>query len=324
MIEASVRQKGIVEFGLDCNQFLGGQGVQFAIDVLKNNRAIGTFGWLRNPIHSTEDAYKLVDAVLEHQTISTVGFIHTFNEGVIPYTPVKRLFGGLGNNALLKVVLSGNGIKTNGDRTIPDFLSANPPLQNLGLARNQLTDDDALHIALALQSNTNLRSLNLTNNPLTEKGKDAMYHQAIAGIACPGNSELTSTHIANLNIVSEANHTCNIDGISGSHNFMNDGNKSAMQNRRGKLFLFLKLRLQQGHIISELDKSFRRTAWGLCPMSWHAFTRTPQMVQSMNVCRFFSSWRESGKRQRFIDSTKPNSYMTCLYRYRMADKSGLK
>ena len=41
----------------------------------------------------------------------------------------------------------------------------------LDLEWNQLTDDDAIHIAQALQSNTNLRYLDIRNNALTIKGK---------------------------------------------------------------------------------------------------------------------------------------------------------
>jgi len=92
IIEASVRQKGITEFVLARNSFHGGEGVQFAINVLKSNRTTKRLGWGRNQFLSTKDACDLVDATLEYPTISTVGFIRTFSEGIIPYTPVKHLF----------------------------------------------------------------------------------------------------------------------------------------------------------------------------------------------------------------------------------------
>ena len=171
MIEASVRQKGIVEFGLFCNRFLGGEGVQFAIDVLKNNNSIEQFTWGANTFHSTEDASILIDAVLGHPTINYLDFYRTLSEGIIPYTPVKRLFSGVGNDTLLIINLCGNGIKTNGDRCIPDFLSANPPLEQLRLPGNRLNKLDALNIALALHRNTNLKYLNMEDNALGNKGK---------------------------------------------------------------------------------------------------------------------------------------------------------
>ena len=47
MIEASLRQKGITRFDLAHNQFLGGEGVKFAVDVLKSNRSVKIFCWER-------------------------------------------------------------------------------------------------------------------------------------------------------------------------------------------------------------------------------------------------------------------------------------
>ena len=259
-INASVRQKGTTRFDLTRNHFRGGEGVEFAIDVLKSNRSVEHFCWCENTFRTAEEACKLVDAVLEHPTIRRLDLIRSLAEDNDPHAPVERLFRGVGGNTLLDIDLPGNAIKTNGDRCIPDFLSANPSLETLDLDGNQLTDDDALHIALALQSNTNLRYLDLRNNSLTEEGKDAMYHQAIFGISPSDVFE------ANLNSVSGANHTCRIVGISGPRKFMNrynDSPKTANQNRGEKLFLFLKIRLQEGHIISELEKEFSEDSMGL-------------------------------------------------------------
>ena len=207
-IEASVRQKGITELYLDGNQFHGGDGVQFAIDVVKSNRSVERFGWEDNTFHSTEDACALVNAVLEHPTISEVSFTGSFREGITTYSPVRSLFCGLGTDTLLEVYLGNNGIETNGDRCISDFLSTNPPLESLFLNENRLNDDDALNIAVALQLNTNLRVLNLMDNALTEEGKDVMYHQAIFGISPSDLSAMKTVSDANLNTVSGANHTC--------------------------------------------------------------------------------------------------------------------
>ena len=262
MIEASVRQKGITAFGLAGNSFHGGEGVQFAIDMLKSNRSVGALGWKRNSFQGNEDACKLIDAVLGHPAISDVSFVRTFNEGINSYTPVKRLFGGIGTDSLLRVNLKGNGVKTNGDRCLPDFLSTNPPLKNLDLRSNQLTDDDALHIALALQSNTHLKDLNLKKNKLTSNGKDVMHKKTIYGLRfC-----WLSVGEATLNKVSEANHTCRIVGIKLSQKaFMNDGNKSAKWNRGRKLFSLLRKRHHKGCNIIELESEFTENCMGLVP-----------------------------------------------------------
>ena len=199
MIETSVRQKVVDSLFLARNRFLGGKGAQFAVDVLKSNRLMTEFFWKMNPFHSTEDACNLVDAVLEQPSIRRLDLAGSLNENITPYTPVKRLFGGLGTETLLIVSLSFNGIKTNGYRCISDFLATNPPLIRLYLGGNRLNDNDALRIALALQFNTNLIYLGLNDNALTEEGKRVAYHQAIF---CPVLSNMLvflTWNVNNLN-----------------------------------------------------------------------------------------------------------------------------
>ena len=266
-LESSVRQKGITRFDLTCNQFLEGDGAQFAIGVLKSNRLIETFYWRWNPFHRTDEACDLIDAVLEHPTISDLNLIRSLlNEGIDPYAPVKRLFGGVETDTLLSVDLSHNDIRTNGDRSISDFLSANPPLKTLNLTGNQLTDDDAIHIAQALQLNLNLTHLELDGNALTVEGKDTMYHQAIFGISPSQRSNLNIVFQANLNSVSGANHTCKIDGISfGPKKFMNYDNESAKWNRGKKIFTVLVDRHLTGCMISQLESDISGNYMGLVP-----------------------------------------------------------
>ena len=264
MIEASVQQKGIATVRLADNQFYGGEGVQFAINVLKNNNSIEKFGWHNNSVRSTEDACDLVDAVLEHPTIRKLALTRSLNEGIAPYTPVKRLFGGIGNGALISVNLSFNNIKTNGDRCIPDYLSTNPPLERLYLGENQLTDADALDIGLALQSNTNLRVLDLEDNALTKAGKTTTYISSVLGLN-RSDRRLKRVSEANLNTVSGANHTCEIVGIVGSNYFMNRNNESAKWNRRRKLCWLLRQRHFDGRIISQLESEFSEDGMGIVP-----------------------------------------------------------
>ena len=263
MIEASVRQKGITVLCLDHNQFHGGEGVQFAINVLRSNRTVKYFDWEYNSLHGTEDACDLIDAVMEHPTISDVSFMGSFREDIATYSPVKRLFGG-DNFTLRSVDLSNNGIKTNGDKCISGFLSANPPMRSLNLDGNWLNDDDALHIAKALQSNTNLRALHLRNNRLTKDGKDAMNHQAFFGISPSDFSALQTISKANLNTVSGANHTCEIVGIYMGA-IMNDCNKDAKWNRRRKLFWLLGRRHIHGLNMTLFEPEFSGDSLGVMP-----------------------------------------------------------
>ena len=264
-LEWSVRQKGITRFNLTRNQFLEGDGAQFAINLLKSNRSVETFSWRWNPFRSTDEACDLIDAILEHPTISDLILIRNSlsDEGIDFHAPVKRLFGGAGTDTLLKVNLSYNRIKTNGDRCIPDFLATNPPLIRLYLGNNQLTDDDALHIGLALQSNTNLRYLDLYGNALTSTGETTTYISSVLGLNRSDRPKTVSE--ANLNTVSEANHTCEIVGIVGSNYFMNSNNVSAKWNRRRKLCWLLRQRHVDGRIISQLESEFSEDGMGIVP-----------------------------------------------------------
>ena len=243
--------------------------------MLKSNRKIETFSWDDNSFHSTEDACKLVDAALEHPTVSQLYLERSLDEGtgIVPYTPVERLFRGVGNGKLIDINLNGNGIKTDGGRCISDFLAANPPLKSLYLGGNQLSDDDALHIALALQSNTNLRRLLLENNLLTERGKHVAYHQAIFGLHLSSLTVFDAIMNANLNTVSEANHTCRILGLScgrlpsgAGDNIMNGDNFSGSFNRGKKLFFVLAARhYRKGYNITQFESEFSGAGMRLVP-----------------------------------------------------------
>ncbi|EJK62877.1 hypothetical protein THAOC_16494, partial [Thalassiosira oceanica] len=181
----------------------------------------------------------------------------------ISSAPIRRLFGGVGTSKLDTIHLNHNGIETNGDRCISDFLAANPPLRILSLIGNELNDDDALRIGLALQSNTNLRFLDLNNNKLTKRGKLFMYHQSILGLSTSYLSTLKSTVEANLNTVSGANHTCKIDGICEA--LMNYRDKSAKWNRSRKLCWLLGHRYLEGCNITQLESEFSEDSIGLVP-----------------------------------------------------------
>ena len=280
IIETSAREKGVKGVTLSCNQFHGGEGVQFAIDVLNRNRSVERFYWEDNAFHTTEHACDLIDAILEHPTVNDLELTGcSLNEIIIP---LQRLFGGApGTDILINIYLSGNRIRTNGNRCIPDFLSTNPPLKTLDLNDNQLTDDDALHIALALQSNTNLRYLYLGDNALTKHGKSVMINQAIFGADLVG---VKSVCEIDLNTVSEANHTCKIEGISGPKDFMNFGHVSAKSNRGRKMFRLLRRGYREGCIIPQLESEFSENAMVLVP---HVFSCINDY--SRDFCRSFLS-----------------------------------
>ena len=181
-----------------------------------------------------------------------------------------------------------NGIKTNSDRCITDFLSTNLPPEMLHFNDNQLNDDDTLNIAQALRSNTNLRYLDLHANELTKKGENIIHYQAIFGasrsetsrfktdrgkslmyyqsILGLGPSGLKSPVEVNLNSVSGANHTCKILGISRPKAFMNKSSKNSAKSDRGrKLFHVLRCRHRKGCNITHFEPEFSEDCMGLVP-----------------------------------------------------------
>ena len=98
----------------------------------------------------------------------------------------------------------------------------------------QVLDDDALNIAQALQSNTNLRYLQLEDNhALTHMGKLDLYLHSNLGLNRSDIPFITRVVEANLNTVSGANHTCQIAGISGRKNFINHGDKPRQKDAVG-------------------------------------------------------------------------------------------
>lgn len=74
-----------------------------------------------------------------------------------------------GNDTLLTLRLSGNAIGNAGVKALCQWLSSNPPLENLFLYNCSLTDEAVLHIANALQKNTSLVSLNIDANAITNR-----------------------------------------------------------------------------------------------------------------------------------------------------------
>ena len=99
---------------------------------------------------------------------------------------------------------------------------------------------------------------------MTERGKDVMYHQAILGQSISDIPGLESDSEVNLNIVSGANHTCEIYGIS-EMAFMNDSDKSAKLNRCRKLFWMLAERHRKGLNMTQIETEFSEDSLGVLP-----------------------------------------------------------
>ena len=265
MIEASLRQKGVTNLHLHKNRFIGGEGVQFAVNVLNGNGELDQFSW-SNTIHSEEDALELVDAVLEHPKISDVSFCSDLSAPEITYSLHARLFRGLlysGRETLLVADLSYTEISTNGDRFIAEFIASNPALTDLDLQGNRLTDNDALDLAEALQWNTNLIRLDIFDNMFTtEEGLHSANYVAIFGVNRADSADINDSKI-DLNIVSDANHTCDIVGVT--EGLRNNEDASGKWNRGVKLFFLLGRRHSAGDNMIRLESEFAGDGAGIVP-----------------------------------------------------------
>ena len=105
------------------------------------------------------DANHLVEVVISHPSIGTIGLHNCFGESVNAYSILCSLLAS--GKDFLYIELESNNIRTGGGTEISDFLAANPPLKQLFLSKNHLDDSDAVLIAGALKHNTNLLGLRL-------------------------------------------------------------------------------------------------------------------------------------------------------------------
>jgi hypothetical protein len=76
---------------------------------------------------------------------------------------------------------------------IAEYLESNPPVKNIFLEHNRLSDDDVILISQALKSNTSLKTINLLSNNITSVGVKTL-------LTCVFDS-------SSLNAISKSNHT---------------------------------------------------------------------------------------------------------------------
>ena len=97
---------------------------------------------------------------------------------------------------LEKILLSNNGIGSQGATVVASFISTNPVLKMLDLGDNDLGDNDAVLLSFSLENNTNLEKIYLGNNNITRLGSQALIEVLF--------------NASSLNSCAVSNHTCNI------------------------------------------------------------------------------------------------------------------
>ena len=195
LLAPALKGKLLTGFVLDNNDFEEDAGVKFATKCIKSNNELHYFNWVSNQINDTEDAKLLVASIINHPSIDKVQLENCLCGDVNSYELVRPLFASDKIWDLLD--LERNNIITEGDTTIPDYITSNPPLNYLYLEGNKLNDEDAILIANALKKNTNLKDLRLGDNDITDIGKEAL----LKAVYDP----------TSLNSMSDCNHTCRID-----------------------------------------------------------------------------------------------------------------
>ena len=152
-------------------------------------------------------------------------------------------FDGCGEyprSSIVKVDLSSNhitGASTIGSgHYLPDAISQNNGMQVLNLSDNLLDDTEAGLIAEALRKNTNLKSLSLKNNKITEVGKSALKK-------CISSSE-------SFQALYNCNHTCTI------YLGEDDGDVLKNASRDKKMEAAILSSSSEGNLVRDLNAEF--------------------------------------------------------------------
>ena len=198
------------------------------------------FSYARNPVDSSKDCQRLVDAILSHPNISSCDFESLLRGERNGHDYLVDL---LRKEGMGGITFDNCGVNTGGQSTLFDIIKLHPNLVRLSLDKNKLNDKDAIHIADALRYNRTLEKLSLNENEFTSLGEDVMMK-----VICDDSS---------LNAAAGSNHVCVIKGLNFSSKASyvwgqyNDsarcGDKNVpKQNRARKIFGLLKERNKKG------------------------------------------------------------------------------
>ena len=247
ILAPALEGKPLIGFVFDNNDFEEDKGIEFATECINSNNKLQHFDWVNNHIDNTKDAMSLVDAIVNHPSITKVRLENCLGGDMNSYEVVRPLFA-IGNKNWIRIDIESNNIQTKGDTAIPNYIACNPPLEYLFLSGNKLNDDDAILFANALKQNNHLKYIHLNDNSITGIGKEALSKAVY---------DPTS-----LNSMSDCNHKCSIyidGGINVPIGCGNDSKKlsSSILKRGAKIYQLLSQRNKEGinvkHLKSEFD-----------------------------------------------------------------------
>jgi len=198
MIALALQGKKIDIFRLWGNEYFSiSDGIDFAIDVIQNNE-IKDFQWVNTTIDNMVHVTRLLEVLSTQQSLERIRLENCCcnANGVDGYSILCSII--IEHAHILGINLDSNMIRPMGTH-LTNFLTMNPPLNELSLQGNLLDDDDARLIANALKHNSNLRKLHLDGNKITNVGCTA-----IGSVLFDRSS---------LNSAASSNHTCMVSGI---------------------------------------------------------------------------------------------------------------
>ena len=178
---------------LESNSMMDRSGFEFVVNYVRSNPILKVLSLKYNFIHDGEDMNQLCEVINAHPSLNSISLVACNGDEITGYDMLYSLITA-GGNKLVEINLTDNSIITGRSTFLHDFLNTNPPLQKLILQDNHLDNVDATFIASALQQNTNLRYIDLRENPITDEGT--------------GSLKITEFDRSSLNGAASSNHTC--------------------------------------------------------------------------------------------------------------------
>jgi len=190
-LERALRTKRLKTLFLHDNHF-GWDGIVFVAEVIKANKTLTALSLNFNGMDDLDSAIQLGEALGGHPFLESLSFRHcTF--GSDPMT-LRAIVTACRSVKFLD--LRNTDIGSEGAATVSEFLATNPLVETVNLSTNSFNALDAAVVAQGLSTNTKLRILYMSNNPVLEDGKKALLKAIF---------DTTS-----LNAAAASNHTCEL------------------------------------------------------------------------------------------------------------------
>ena len=113
LLGPALKGNKIDQFELFRNNFSDArEGIEFAVDRIKDNRNVSRFMWSSNRIDSIEDVNYLVEAIVTHPSITTIRLDHSFGEYINGHDVLRTLLTC--GKTFSMIQMSGNNARTGG------------------------------------------------------------------------------------------------------------------------------------------------------------------------------------------------------------------